>query len=100
MLGTIAAGGGVTINAGGNFENLSGTVQGQDVTVNAQTIENVTLVSRDGSCCCQPNMRPCSTINASPSASAALPGVLALLSSQNSTLLSAFGVSRHRRQRR
>ena len=48
MLGSIAAGGGVTINAGGNFENLSGTVQGQDVTVNAQTIENVTLVNRDG----------------------------------------------------
>ena len=48
MLGSIAAGGGVTINAGGNFENLSGTVQGQDVTVNAQTIENVTLVRRDG----------------------------------------------------
>ena len=48
MLGTIAAGGGVTINAGGNFENLSGTVQGQDVTVNAQTIENLTLVRRDG----------------------------------------------------
>ena len=48
VLGTIQATGAVILNAGANVENLSGTIQGQDVTVNAQTIENITLVSRDG----------------------------------------------------
>ena len=66
MLGTIAAGGGVTINAGGNFENLSGTVQGQDVTVNAQTIENVTLVNRDGTLILPPNIAALFNANTGP----------------------------------
>ena len=48
MLGTVTAGSGVTVNAGKNFENLSGTIQGQDVIINAETVENVTLVRRDG----------------------------------------------------
>ena len=47
-LGTIQAGGRLSITAAGNVENLSGVIQGQDLAINAQTIDNVTLVSRNG----------------------------------------------------
>ena len=46
VLGTIRAGGYLSIAAAGNLENLSGLIQGADVSVNAQTIENITLVRR------------------------------------------------------
>ena len=36
----------LSITAAGNLENLSGLIQGADVSINAQTIENVTLVRR------------------------------------------------------
>ena len=46
VLGTVKAGGYLSITAAGNLENLSGLIQGADVSINAQTIENVTLVRR------------------------------------------------------
>ena len=46
VLGTIKAGGYLSITAAGNLENLSGLIQGADVAINAQTIENITLVRR------------------------------------------------------
>ena len=58
--GTITAGGAVTVNAAGNFENLSGVVKGQDIAINAQTIENVTLVARDGQLVLPRRSPPCS----------------------------------------
>ena len=48
VLGTIKAGGTLSITAAGNVENLSGIIQGQTVSVNAQTIESITLLSRNG----------------------------------------------------
>ena len=48
VLGTIQAGGYLSITAAGNLENLSGVIQGQDTAINAQFIENVTLLSRNG----------------------------------------------------
>ena len=88
ILSTMSAAGGVTVNAGKNFENLSGTIQGQDVTVNAQTIENVTLVSRNGQLMLPPEYAGAPDT----STSVAAPGLLATLTSQNSGLLSSFGL--------
>ena len=48
-LGTIQAGGILSVTAAGNLENLSGIVNGQETAINVQTIDNVTLVSRNGS---------------------------------------------------
>ena len=49
VLGTIEAGGTLSVTAAGNLENLSGVIQGQETTINVQTIDSVTLVSRNGS---------------------------------------------------
>ena len=87
-LGTIKAGGYLSITAAGNLENLSGIIQGQETAINVQTIDSVTLVSRDGSL-----LLP---LTASSAASTGTGGTLASLQAmfgpQNGAFLDALGL--------